>query len=334
MVPLHQLPDDQNTSVNSLTGLPRSEKLAGALVLPHPPEGEEPPETYLTLATRGGRIKRITLEDFSMASRGAVTAMGVEDGDELAWVTLTSGQDDVLLATRQGKAIRFSENDVRPMGLSAAGVLAVKFGKDDGIVGMGIAHDDEFAVLITEKGYAKRSAIKSFPTQKRYGGGVQATKLTNRTGRVAAVALASERQDVVLVTEKGRVTKLPLKAIHPLGRAASGYMSRKDNKDSYVDPAKHGPPTMLTVLAGTKAAAKAARAQTTKAKTPAKKTTTKKRTTKAKKTASGSRSTTRKKTTEKGTPTQMPLPMKSAPSKSGGKSTTRKKKTVRSVPKS
>jgi DNA gyrase subunit A len=265
MVPLHQVSDEQIMPVSSLTDLDRSETVVGVLVLPHPPSDEELPETYLTLVTQGGRIKRVTLEDFvSAASRGVVAAITVEQGDQLAWVVETSGQDELLLVTRQGKAIRFSENDVRPMGLSAAGVLAVKLGREDAVVGMGVAQDKGYVIVLTEKGYAKRTAVKSFPAQKRYGGGVQATNLSSRTGPVAVATVASENQSVVLTTSKGRVTKLPVKAIHTLGRTAAGYQSRKDTKEPYVEFAKHGSPALLTVLAGTKTAARRARAEARK----------------------------------------------------------------------
>ena len=257
LVPLHQVPEDQSTPVSALADWERPETVVSALILPHPPKDEELPETYLTLVTQGARIKRVALEDLvSTASRGAVTAMSIEKDDQLAWVVETSGQDDLLLVTRQGKAIRFSEDDVRPMGLSAAGVLAVKLERDDAVVGMGVARDGGYAIVFTEKGYAKRTAVKGFPQQRRYGGGVQGIKLSSRTGPVAVATLASEGQSLVLMTARGRVTKLPVKAIHALGRAAAGYRTRKDTKEAYVDLAKHGPPALLTVLAGTKAAAK------------------------------------------------------------------------------
>jgi DNA gyrase subunit A len=360
MIPLHQLPPDQDTPVSSLTGLDRSETLVSALVLPHPPEGEEPPQNYLTLVSQGGRIKRVTLEDLAAASRGVVTVMKVEEGDRLAWVEETQGQDDILLLTRQGKAIRFSEEEVRPMGLSAAGVLAIKLSKDDAVVGMGIARTGAFAIIFTEQGYAKRTAIKSFPVQKRYGGGVQAAKLTSRTGRVAVAVVADERDSVMLQTAKGRVTKLPAKAVHSMGRAASGYRIRSDNKDAYVEPGKHGAPAQLTRLVGTAAAAKRARVQkaakatSSRSRTASSKKTTAKKSHKpaASKTASRTRSTSSKakttktasrKTASKATKTkapaakeekaeQMQLPFKSAPSKKSTRTTTRKKKTVRSVP--
>jgi DNA gyrase subunit A len=262
MVPLHQVPADQNTPVSGLADLDRAQVLVGALVVPHPLEGEELPDAYLTLLTRGGRVKRIALEELSVGSRGTATVMSVEAGDELAWVVQTSGQDELFLVTRQGKAIRFSENDVRPMGLSAAGVFAVRLGRDDGVVGMGVVRDDAFAVIMTENGYAKRTALKEFPTQKRYGGGVQAIKPTDRSGRVAAMVVADERQEVALVTNKGRVTKLPVKAIHILKRTSTGYRSPQDTQEPYLDSTKGEQVVSLTVLVGTETDAGQAQTKT------------------------------------------------------------------------
>jgi DNA gyrase subunit A len=265
-VALHQVPGDHATPVSSLAELDRSESVVSALILPHALADEELPETYLTLVTRGARIKRIALADFvATASRGVMPAMKVEGEDQLAWVVETSGQDNLLLVTRQGKAICFSEDEVRSMGLSAAGVMAIKLGKDDAVVGMGVVDRDTHVILFTEKGYAKRTAAKEFPTQKRYGGGVLAIKLSKRSGPVVAAVLASEKQSLVLMAAKGRVTQLPVKAVRAMGRAATGSKNPVDTKEPYVDLAAHGPPSLLTVLAGTEATAKGARARRTAA---------------------------------------------------------------------
>jgi len=354
LIPVHQVPDGQDMAVDNLTDLGGSDMPVSLLVLPHRSDGEEQSEAYLTLVTRLGRIKRVTLEDFSAVSRGAVMVMKVEEGDQLAWVAQTNGRNELLLVTRQGRAIRFSEGDVRPMGLSAAGVLAVKLGADDVVVGMGVVRAGAFVITMTEQGYVKRTAVEGFPVQKRYGGGVQAAKLATRTGPVAVAALATERAAVVLVTAKGRVTKLPVKGIHAMGRAALGYRSRQDTKDLYVDQAKHGPPDLLTVLVGTKPATKKASTEAsgpTKAassRKAAKSTSAKKASTKGVRSRKSTPTTkpetdgsTKEMADEEkpGTITQMPLPMQSAPSKSspskpGRKGTSRKKQTVRSVPKS
>jgi DNA gyrase subunit A len=348
LIPLHQLAGDQPTALSSLTTFDEPDKLVSALVLPHPVEDDKPPETYLTLVTRSGRIKRITLEDFSSASRGAVTAMNIEEGDQLAWVAQTSGQHEILLATRQGKAIRFSEGEVRPMGLSAAGVLAIRLGKDDSVVGMGVVRDRAYVVLMTEKGYAKRTAIEAFPAQKRYGGGVQAIRLSNRSGPVATAALASERQNLLLATSKGRATRLPVKAVRSLGRAAAGTKSRDDTKEPYVDSGKNEAPAMLVVLAGTRADAERAQAAvpqetaSAESRTAARKRSPRQaskpaRATSRRKKASGQGQPAAADTVpagEKAEPTaQMPLPIPSSPGESKRQTRSRKRSAGRSTSK-
>ncbi len=252
MVPLHQLPADQDTPVTSLVSFAGPERLVAALALPHLTGEEDTPEIYVTLATRGGRIKRIALEDLAAATRGSVTAMGVEEGDEMLWAVASAGQGELLMVTRQGKAIRFSEEEVRPMGLSAAGVLAIKLADDDVVVGLGLVQDGAFVALITDRGFAKRSPVQDYPAQKRYGGGVQAAKLSSRSGLVASAVVATDDQDLVLVTEKGRVTKMPLSALASLGRPAAGTGKRQDNSEPYLEEDKHGLASRLTALAGSK----------------------------------------------------------------------------------
>jgi len=250
LVPLHQLPAEQKTPVGPLTDLEDADLIA-ALVLPHPPPGEEPPPTFLTLVTKGGRIKRIALADFLAAvSRGAVSAIKLEEGDRLLWVAESSGQDQVLLVTRKGKAIRFAEEEVRAMGLTAVGVWAIKLAPGDVLVGGGLVRAGDFVITFSEKGYAKRTALRAFSTQKRYGSGVQAAKLTTRSGPLAVAALAGEDRDVVLVTAKKRVVNLPVRAIRSMGRAAGGQRIRQDTKEPFLDVSKHGPPVRLVTLPG------------------------------------------------------------------------------------
>ena len=252
LVPFHQVPEEQPASLAGLANLERSEMPLGALVFAHLSNDEKPTGTYLTLVTQLGRIKRTTVEEFlSAASRDAIPVISLEEGDQLAWVTMTGGQDEVLLVTRRGKAIRFSEQEVRPMGLSAVGVLAVKLGDGDAVVGAGVVRDGAFVVTFTEQGYGKRTAVESFSAQKRYGSGVQAAKLSARTGQVAVAALVKESQDIVLATARKTMSRIPAVAIHALGRAAVGYRSPQDSAEFYLDPAEHGPPVRLTVLAGT-----------------------------------------------------------------------------------
>jgi DNA gyrase subunit A len=243
----HQVPDDRSMPVSGLTALDRAETPIGAVVLPQA-EGESS-AGYLTLATRGGRIKRVTIEDFvTAASKGAVPAINVDAGDQLGWVMPTSGQDEIILVTRQGKAIRFPEDEIRPMGLSAAGVLAIKLAADDAVVGMGLFQDTAYVVTVTEHGLAKRTKAGEFPTQKRYGGGVQAAKVSERTGFVAAAALAEDGQHLALLTSHGTGVTVPVRAIATMNRSTAGQKKRVDTKESIIEPSSQGIPSALTVL--------------------------------------------------------------------------------------
>lgn len=254
LVPVHQIPGEQSTPIQHLTDLGGTETLIGALILPHSVEGEELPPAYVTLVTRLGRIKRIALADFAAASRGAVAVITLDKGDQLAWAVRTSGQDQILLVTRQGKAIRFAEDEVRPMGLSAAGVLAIKLSSEDMLVGMGIARDDAFLVTLSDLGFGKRTPVKEFPVQKRYGGGVQAAKVSPKSGLLAVAVVANEQDEIVLTTTKGHVTKLAATDFYSTGRSVVGYRHPHGSKEPYVEPEKSGGPAWLTVLAGTKPA--------------------------------------------------------------------------------
>jgi DNA gyrase subunit A len=250
--PLHQLQAEQETAASSLSDLEFSERLVGAGIVPQAGEDGVLHPSYLTLVTRGGRIKRIAVADAAALSRSPVTAMSIEKGDELGWVLETSGQDQILLATRSGKAIRFSEQEVRPMGLPAAGVLAIKLGEGDAIVGAAVARDDTFLVLFTERGYAKRTAVAHFPTRKRYGAGIQAFKLTSKTGPVAVATLAGQDDSIVMASAKQTMIRFPTKAVQLQGRAASGSVRQQDIREPFLDPLDDGPPVLLTVLASPK----------------------------------------------------------------------------------
>jgi len=370
-VPLHQLPQEQELDVSSLVGLDRAQVLVGALILPHRQVdgiGQVVEGGVAVLATRAGRIKRLDMDEFSSGSRDPLSVMPIEEEDELGWVAETSGTNDLLLVTRQGKAIRFAEDEVRLMGLGAAGVLAIKLADDDAVVGMGVVHDDSFVLVFSNQGYGKRTAIDNFPAQKRYGGGVVAAKLADESDQLAVAALAREEDQVVLATQKGKVVTLPVKAIHLLGRPATGYTRRQDTKESYLEPGEHGVPLLLTVLAKPKVTGQEASPhkleetvdagsgskppEATKQARTERRRTERRRTKTAKKepqsaaeespplpeddlTASApgqSEEGEARATQEEVIPTQLPLPIASPPARGERKPQERKPRVVRSVP--
>jgi DNA gyrase subunit A len=260
-VPLHQVPEGQSVPLSSVTALAPTEKPIGLIIhrasAPEPglaAEGEAAASaaSFVVLVTRLGRIKRVTREDLvAGAGRGPVVVIGLDQGDELGWVEATDGAQEVVLVTRQAQAIRFSEAEVRPMGLPAAGVLAVKLEQEDAVVGGGLYRPGAFLVTFTDAGYAKRTVSELFPLQKRYGGGVQAARCTARTGLLAVAALASEEQDLALVTAKGKIFAIAVRDLQPAGRAVSGANTPQGGTVPYLEPDKHGTPVRLTVLEGT-----------------------------------------------------------------------------------
>ncbi len=220
LLPIHQIPDAGMVEVDTLTGWGKEEEITAVLALPRV-EGERP--GYLTLATVGGKIKRVALADFvGAAARGQVTVMGVDEGDRLAWVRVTTGRQNIVVVTARGQAIRFAEKEVRSMGLPAGGVMAIKLAGDDRVVGVDVAKPRAQLLVVTEKGYAKRTPLTEYPAQRRYGGGVLTAKLSGRTGPLVVAWVGYARDSVSLVSSKGGLKRLPLANVPQRGRGTRG----------------------------------------------------------------------------------------------------------------
>ena len=180
--------------------------------------------SYLFFTTRLGRVKRTNLDQFQAVRASGLIAIGLEDGDELAWVRMSSGKDDVVLVTEQGQAIRFAERDVRAMGRPAAGVIGIRLEAKDRIIASEMVRDDGDLLVVAAKGLGKRSAIEQYPRQGRGGKGVTAMKLTPRTGPIVAARMVHEDQTVFLMNTKGQVIRIPVGQIRRTGRATQGVM--------------------------------------------------------------------------------------------------------------
>ncbi len=223
LVPAHRIPPGaepgDGASVADLAGL--SDRPAVASVLSLPKEGDRS-SGYLFLATRLGRVKRVTLEDLASARSMDVRVIGLDEGDTLGWAMRTAGGQDVILIVSNGQAIRFSEEDVRAMGLPAGGVMGVKMGDDDRIVGAGVYRPRGDVVVVSEQGIGKRSSLSEYPTQGRYGTGVMTASLTDKTGRLAVGGVASASDRVLLVSEKGNGKALFVRSLPKAGRVRQG----------------------------------------------------------------------------------------------------------------
>ena len=183
---------------------------------------------FIIMATKNGTIKKSKLSEYENIRRSGIVAIKLEKGDELAWAKLTSGSDDILLVSHDGKSIRFSESEVRPTARDTMGVRGILLKSPDYVVSMDVI-DDEIKkgdfLTIMEKGIGKKTAIKDFPKQKRGGQGVKVAQVKDKTGKVVVSQIVpTDTESVILTSIKGQVVKLPINSVPRLGRATSGVI--------------------------------------------------------------------------------------------------------------
>jgi len=185
---------------------------------------------FLVMVTKKGLIKKVKFEEFDNVRRSGLIAIKLKSDDNLEWVRPSSGKDDIMLVTANGQAIRFKEAGVRAMGRSAAGVRGMRLKKADWVVGIDIIFEgksskEEQVLVITDNGFAKRTNVAEFKTQGRGGSGIKAAKITSKTGKTVAAFVVNAKlaeEDLIVMSEKGQVIRLPLKTISVLGRATQG----------------------------------------------------------------------------------------------------------------
>ena len=222
-IPLHSLPEaespQEGTPLHKISSLAEGDKLAALFTLP--PRDDRAEGWFVFTCTRQGQVKKTPLEEMPGPTGRPFTVAKVNDGDRLGWVRLTNGKDEVLLATADGMAIRFSEEDVRPMGLVAAGVGGIKLGARDEVVGMELMPRRGEVLLVASDGKAKRVPAEQFPQQGRYGQGVIAWKLP-RTTQVVGMAAGKGNARVTLLLDKLAPKAMRLDEAPLQTRAASG----------------------------------------------------------------------------------------------------------------
>jgi DNA gyrase subunit A len=194
------------------------------------------PDQFLFMATRQGTVKKTVLSQFANIRITGIRAMDIPEGDRMVDVRLTDGNMDVLLCTKNGYAVRFQEDQVRPMGRDARGVRGINLRKDDMLVGMGVfARDTADSVLIVcERGYGKRTALSEYPTKNRGGMGVIAIKTSERNGPVAGLRVTSEEDHIILISTTGRLIRIPVNTISLVGRATQGVRIMRVDEDERV----------------------------------------------------------------------------------------------------
>ena len=218
---VHEIPEAgrvaRGKAIVNLIGVRPGEKVTAVLSV-----REFKEDLYLVMATRRGYVKKTSLSEYSHPRAGGIIAISLEDGDELVSVGLTSGDREVLLATRLGQAIRFHEEQVREMGRVSRGVRGIALGEGDEVIGMVSLERDKTLLTVTEKGYGKRSSIEEYRPQLRGGKGLINIKLTKKNGPVAGIIQVDEDDEIMIVTNRGRIIRTPVKGIPVTGRNTQG----------------------------------------------------------------------------------------------------------------
>lgn len=179
---------------------------------------------YLFMATKKGTVKKTPVKDYANVRTNGLIAIKLDEGDELRWIKRTTGENDVIISTSAGQAIRFNEKDTRPMGRSARGVRGVRLRPNDSVVGMDIVTgDDQTLLVVSEKGFGKRTKVSNFPSHKRGGVGIKAAVVTAKTGPIISVqTIDPEIAEALLVSQNGQTIRLGLSDIKLLGRTTQG----------------------------------------------------------------------------------------------------------------
>ncbi|MFN2189311.1 MAG: DNA gyrase subunit A, partial [Candidatus Promineifilaceae bacterium] len=207
----------KGTSLMAILPLVPEEKVTAALAVPNFEDAE-----YLTMITRKGRIKRVTLDAFAHVRATGLIAINLDEDDELGWVKMTKGEEDLIVVSENGKAIRFNEENVRAMGRAAAGVYAMRLEEGDFLTGADVVKPECKLLLITEKGYGKRTPLDEFKTQGRYGKGVRAMNLSDLTGKIVSARVVAENDEVTFISTSGIILRTSVDLISIQSRHSRG----------------------------------------------------------------------------------------------------------------
>ncbi|WP_088188657.1 DNA gyrase subunit A [Desulfosporosinus sp. FKA] len=229
----HEIPEasrtGKGTAIINLLSLSPNEMITAVMAIK-----DYSPDYFLITATKKGIMKKTALQEYDSSRREGLIALTLDEGDELIGVKLTQGLDDILLATRQGIAIRFPEDEVRYMGRTARGVKGIKLEDTDEVVGMEVIGDEGELLTMSENGFAKRTDLKEFRVQGRGGKGIIVMKLNTKTGFLIGVKGVKAEDELMVITNNGIMLRLQVSGISNQGRTAHGVMAMRTGDDSKV----------------------------------------------------------------------------------------------------
>ncbi len=230
----YMIPEASRTSKGSnivnIVELSEGEKLTSMISLEEFLENE-----YLTMVTKMGVIKKTPLSDFEYNRKGGKKAIELDEGDELYFVRKTDGNNSILIATEDGNAVRFDENNVRSMGRGARGVRAIRLGGEDKVTGVAVVEEGKRLLTVTENGFGKKTEFEDFREMKNRGGmGVTCHKLTEKTGKLVGIAAVGEDEDIMLISHGGTIIRVRAADISTYSRSASGVTVMRTREDTVV----------------------------------------------------------------------------------------------------
>ncbi len=221
----------KGTAIVNLLSLDNGEKITAVIPISNFAEGK-----YLLMATQKGFIKKTPLTEYNSVRKTGLQAITLKEDDELIAVRLTDGEDNVVLVTEEGMSITFSEQDVRPMGRTAQGVIGIKLGENDKVIGMEsiISGANATLLAITENGFGKRTDLDEYRVQNRGGRGVITYKVTQKTGKLVGIRVTDDSNDVMMITDTGTIIRISVRDVSVLGRSTQGVTLMRTNDGGKV----------------------------------------------------------------------------------------------------
>ena len=224
-----EVPEGNRTSkgraIQNLINIPSTDKVKAYINVKTLEDEDYINKNFIIMCTRNGVIKKTTLEAYSRPRQSGINAITVREGDALLEVLLTNGTNEIMLASKEGKVVRFNEADVRPMGRNASGVRGINLGeeKDNEVIGM-IAMPDKTSnvMVVSEKGYGKRSDIEEYRVTQRGGKGVKTINITDKTGNLIAIKNVTDKDDLMIINKSGITIRLAVSELRVIGRATQG----------------------------------------------------------------------------------------------------------------
>lgn len=207
----------KGTAIVNLIPIEQDEKVATVIPVHDFEEGK-----YLLMCTRNGIVKKTSITEYSSTRKGGLNAIVLDDDDELIRVKLTDGTNDIIIGTRHGMAIRFNEQDVRPLGRVTRGVKAITLHEEDYVVGMSVIRDNADLLVVTENGYGKRTALDEYRIQSRGGKGLFTYRITEKTGLIAGMKIVDDNDDIMLITSEGVIIRMHASDISVISRVTQG----------------------------------------------------------------------------------------------------------------